>query len=124
MIRTSEKTKCKYLSKSSWVWASLANLWITPWSVITFFTAKSDGGVNGYDYNDDDDYNGDDDMMMMIRTHSEVLLVTGNVGNSKADCSQHLVTMITMTMMTMTTMITTMIIMMMMMTMTLMLMRG
>ena len=57
---------------------------------------------------------------MMMRTHSKVLLVTGNVGNSKADCSQHLVTMITMTMMMITMMMITMITM----TMTPMIMRG
>ena len=37
-------------------------------------------------------------MVTMIRAHSEVLLVTGNVGNGKADCCQNLVTAI-MTMM-------------------------
>ena len=31
-----EKGQWRHLSKSSWVCASLANLWITPWSVITF----------------------------------------------------------------------------------------
>ena len=37
-------------------------------------------------------------IVMMIRAHSEVLLVTGNVGNGKAHCSQNLMTAI-MTMM-------------------------
>ena len=31
-----EKGQWRHLSKSSWVCANLANLWITPWSVITY----------------------------------------------------------------------------------------
>ena len=38
-------------------------------------------------------------MVTMMTTHSKVLLVTGNVGDGKADCSQNLVTAMTMMMM-------------------------